>query len=64
MRDRLNRGRNFEAAKIGAAKNIAGVGRRRQQTQIDGDACVQPDAANFDRLRDRSLFRTRKIHGD
>ena len=56
MSNGLDVGRNFEAAKIGAAKNVTRIRRRGNQPNMDGNGGVQSYAVSFDWRAERSLF--------
>ena len=56
MRDRLDRGRNFETTEICPAEDVTRVRRGRDQPNMDGNGRVQSDAVSFDWRAERSLF--------
>ena len=56
MRDRFNRGRNFKAPQVSAAKNVPGIRWRGQQTHLHRNRGVQSDAVRFDFAGQGCLF--------
>jgi hypothetical protein len=56
MRYRFNRGGNFKAAQIGAAKNVSSIRWRGHQSNLNWNGGVQTDSVRFDFAAQGCLF--------